>query len=177
MVADCNFTVTPLPLVGISSCLVGNKVRYDGQHKFHSTVDEWIRPRVNLLPICPESMAGMGIPRPPIELIKTHHGIEARGRDNPTINVTNRIITMARAIANSHPTLEGFICQSRSPSCGFNTTPVFYRTAEGKQQASELGSGLFIQTLMQLLPHLVVVNECDLDKSGSEAFLKQLKNN
>lgn len=161
-------------MVGISSCLLGNKVRYDGQHKFNPAVDEFIRPWVNLLPICPESMAGMGIPRPPIELIKSDNGIEARGRDNPSINVSNRIIKMAEIIAASHPTMAGFICQSRSPSCGFQTTPVFYHSVEGKQQNSELGSGLFIATLKRLLPHLVVVNEWDLNRNRAQEFLQQI---
>ncbi|MCG8535967.1 MAG: DUF523 domain-containing protein, partial [Pseudomonadales bacterium] len=74
---------------------MGNSVRYDGKHKFNQTVADFIEPHVQLLPICPESMAGLGIPRPPVNLIQTPHGIQAQGRDDRSIIVTDKLIQMA----------------------------------------------------------------------------------
>ena len=161
-----------LPLVGISSCLMGNSVRYDGKHKFNQTVADFIEPHVQLLPICPESMAGLGIPRPPVNLIQTPHGIQAQGRDDRSIIVTDKLIQMANVIANSYPTLSGFICQSRSPSCGFGTTPIL---DEQHENVVATGDGLFINTLKTRMPSLIIINESELDAKSANVFLDTIR--
>ncbi len=163
-----------LPLVGISSCLMGNKVRYDGKDKFNQTAIKLVAPYVNLLPLCPESMAGLGIPRPPVNLVQTHQGIQALGRKNTSLNATNKITNMALVIANTYPNLKGFICQSRSPSCGYHTTPIY--TAEKNEIITHEGSGLFINTLKNLLPDLVILNENELNEANAKTFLEQVLN-
>lgn len=152
---------------------MGNKVRYDGQHRLNDKVARYIQPHTQLLPLCPESMAGMGIPRPPVNLIQSNIGIQAQGRDDRSLFVTNRLKQMARVVANSYPNLKGFICQSRSPSCGFGTTPIY--DSSQKQIISTQGNGLFMGTLQELLPDLIIVNETELNPDRAQQFLEKLK--
>lgn len=162
-----------LPLVGISSCLLGIRVRYDGQHKFQASVIELIEPFVRLLPLCPESMAGMGIPRKPVNLIALDDGVQAVGRDDPERNVTARMRTMGRIVANTYPELCGYILQSRSPSCGLASTPIYNRDQTEILQAE--GNGLFVDELLQLLPGLPVLDDRQLNATDIHSFLDQVQ--
>ena len=160
----------PKPLVGISSCLTGQKVRYDGHHKFNLWIHTRIAPHVELLPICPEAAIGMGIPRPPIQIRQTPEGLKALGRDQEDIDVTAALLHFAETIQRVHPQLCGYILQSRSPSCGFGTTPIFN---EDKKEI-RVGSGLVAGRLAKLEPALPMINDTDLDEAGTDAFLKKV---
>lgn len=162
----------PKPLIGISSCLTGQKVRYDGHHKFNQLIHDRISPKATLLPICPEAAIGMGIPRPPIQIRQTGNGLIATGRDNPDIDVTAPLTYFADTIHRVYPDLCGYIFQSRSPSCGHNTTPVF--NEQGKQIG--IGSGLVARRLAEACPELPIVNDTELiDEASINAFLKRVE--
>lgn len=161
------------PLVGISACLAGQRVRYDGRDKFSILVAEQIAPHCRLLPFCPEAVAGMGIPRPPVNLIHTTDGIRAVGRDAPHRDVTDRLHTVAQAFSNSYPQLCGFILQSRSPSCGLDSTPV-YDPAQ-QQILDPKGSGVFAQQLRQRFPALPLLEDTDLTAERIALFLEQVR--
>ena len=149
------------PLVGVSSCLMGMAVRYDGQHKFQSPLLEQIAPHVQLLPLCPESMAGMGIPRPPVNLIEDGNVIRAVGRDDPERDVTARLRTMGRIVSRTYPELCGYIVQSRSPSCGFQTTPIFNAD---QSEVLRTANGLFVTQLLQAFPDLPILDDRQIRK-------------
>jgi len=85
--------------IGISSCLLGENVRYDGQHKYAGYIVEALGPYVEFLPVCPETAIGLGVPRPPL----TAFGIKQAAALN---------------------TISGYIFKSRSPSCGLTDTPI-----------------------------------------------------
>lgn len=161
-----------LPLVGISACLCGQPVRYDGRDKFNVLIAEQITPHCRLLPICPEAVAGLGIPRPPIQLVQTGDSIRARGRDLPHTDVTDRLETIAGIISRVYPGLCGFILQSRSPSCGLGTTPVF---AASGQIIDPTGSGIFAARLRQAFPDLPMLNDSDLTNDAIQRFLHQIQ--
>lgn len=160
----------PRPLVGISSCMTGARVRYDGADKFNTMVARHIQPHVQLLPVCPESMAGLGIPRPPVNLIWRENQVRAVGRDIQELDVTERLLSMGQRIANAYPELKGFIVQSRSPSCGFQTTPLY--NANQSQVLRTDASGLFLSSLMSQLPNLIVLNDADLSPATIAQFLE-----
>lgn len=148
------------PLVLVSSCLLGNKVRYDGQAKRSAGLINHLLPYVQALAVCPEAMAGMGIPRPPVQLVVGSDGqIEATGRDDPTRNVTARLQQMARIHHRAHPLLAGALLQSRSPSCGVTSTPHF--DAAGTQLYT--GPGLFARTLLAERPWLPTLEDTGFD--------------
>ena len=158
------------PLVGVSSCLLGHQVRYDGGHKFQSSIQTLIAPRVRLLPFCPESAAGLGIPRPPVNLVRSSTGIRALGRDDPSLDVSAALMQMGRVITSTYPSLCGYIVQSRSPSCGFQTTPVFQSP---EQTSTELDrrSGLFVEQLLLAFPGLPIISDTELTPDKINGFL------
>lgn len=151
------------PLILISSCLLGNKVRYDGQTKFNAPLHTYILPHVQALPVCPEAMAGLGIPRPPVQLIETNAGTQALGRDDRNLNVTARLCHMAHIQHRAHPLLAGAILQSRSPSCGITSTPYF--TLHG--EPTRTGPGLFARTLREQRPWLPMLEDTDLENADA----------
>ena len=159
----------PKPLVGISSCLLGMRVRYDGQDKFKPDILALIAPHVRLLPLCPESMAGTGIPRAPVNLIQRNGAIEAVGRDDPGRNVSARLHTMGRIVGRTYPELCGYIVQSRSPSCGAATTPVY--NSDQTQVIHTKGNGLFVAALLAAQPDLPILDDQNLEPGPIDRFL------
>ena len=64
--------------IGISSCLLGERVRYDGKHKRHSVIVDELLPCVEVISVCPELELGMGVPRPPLKLVTDDTAVEIR---------------------------------------------------------------------------------------------------
>ena len=152
--------------------MTGQKVRYDGEHRFNQRIAAWIAPHVTLLPLCPEAAIGMGIPRPPIQIRQTARGLRAVGRDNPAIEVTTALNHFGDIITRTYPALCGYIFQSRSPSCGVGTTPVF----DERGREIGLGSGLVAQRLADHDPALPLLNDTDLlDDAAAAHFLERVQ--
>ncbi|PCJ93717.1 MAG: hypothetical protein COA46_01420 [Porticoccaceae bacterium] len=143
------------PRVGISACLIGENVRYDGANKHHALIQQEIAPWLHLESICPEVEAGLGIPRPPVQLIKKPEGICALGVEDKTLNVTKALTNASKRLASSRcNNFCAYIVKARSPSCGSGSTPIYDIT--GKQL---VGDGLFVAALKKALPHLIIVEE------------------
>lgn len=147
------------PLTIVSSCLMGNKVRYDGQAKRHAGLFRQLLPYVQPLVVCPEAMAGLGIPRPPVQLIMRGEHLDAVGRDDPALQVTARLEQMGRIQDRAHPLLAGALLQSRSPSCGVASTPRY--DAAGHWLGD--GAGLFVAALTQARPWLPMLEDTAFD--------------
>ncbi|EGG99151.1 Uncharacterized conserved protein / Hypothetical protein YbgA [gamma proteobacterium IMCC2047] len=166
------------PLVGISACLCGDRVRYDGRDKGMPGLVETLEKKLTLVKVCPEVAIGMSVPRAPIQLVQIKQGkelkIEARGIENPRQNVTEALGGYAQEIINrytstqsSNPILSGFILKNRSPSCGIKSTPIH---ENGKPIT--IGNGIFSQQLQQQLPWLPVTGEEALKQaSQQQAFI------
>lgn len=144
------------PLLGVSSCLLGESVRYDGGHKRHLYLVDGLAPHVRWLPVCPEVEMGLGAPRPPIQLHETAGGVRLvcpeTGED-----LTARMASFAgeRADALRAAGLHGFIFKSRSPSCGVGDAPVV--DASGLEQARL--SGAFVTRVQERWPELALITE------------------
>lgn len=147
---------------------MGNRVRYDGQHKGNATLLNRLVRLVSPLTVCPEAMAGLGIPRPPLHLVTSGGDLQAVGRDDPTRNETLRLQQMALIQHRAHPLLAGALLQSRSPSCGVGSTPHFDR--QGLLVGT--GSGLFAGTLLNARPWLPTLEDTAFECSREvNAFL------
>ena len=156
------------PRVGISQCLLGDAVRYDGKSKANKIVLEQLSTLFELIPVCPEVEAGLSIPRPPVQLTGNTENPLLIGRDDSSIDVTGIMQAYCKHKIPELAHLHGFIFKSRSPSCGLNSTPVFI---DG-QCVSESSRGVFARTLCQTYPDLAVIEDCDIDKPEK---LKQFK--
>ncbi len=157
------------PLVGVSQCLLGDAVRYDGKSKTNKIVVEQFSQLFQLIPVCPEVEAGLSIPRPPVQLTGSIKNPKLTGRDDHSIDVTNIMQRYCETKPAELKTLSGFICKSRSPSCGLNSTPVYI---DG-HCVTETGRGIFAKKLCEACPDLAVIEDTELDKKNQlEHFIQ-----
>ncbi len=136
--------------IGISSCLLGQAVRFDGGHKHNDYITQSLGQFFDFVAYCPEVAIGLGVPRPPIRLVKSAHGLRARGVHDATLDVTDKLVAYAEKIAPTLHGLSGYILKQGSPSCGMQRVNVY--GARGKSVST--GSGLYAGTLMAQLPEL-----------------------
>jgi len=141
--------------VGISSCLLGKKVRYDGGHKQDPFVTDLLGLHFTWVPVCPEVEAGMGIPREAVRLVGDVDrprmiGSET-GRDY-TRAMESFSRARSRALAGLH--LSGYVLKARSPSCGMGRVKLYRTSGPGKQTR-----GIFARQLLERMPHLPVEEE------------------
>ena len=154
--ADHQFAV-PLESipVGVSACLLGAKVRFDGGHKRDAFIDQVLGRYFRLLPFCPEVAVGMGTPRPPIRLVGTEDAPRALGTRDPGLDYTLPLRAYGERVGHTHRELCGFILKKGSPSCGLERVKIY--TEQGMPHAH--GSGLFAAELMRTQPLLPVEEE------------------
>lgn len=157
-------------LVGISSCLLGEKVRFDGGHKQNRYVIDTLGQFFRFRPFCPEMAIGLGVPRETIRLASIDGRIEAIGNKNRHLKFTEPLIQSAEDQADWHAQLFGYIVKKDSPSCGMERVRV-YRDDLPKRD----GTGLYTQTLMRNFPALPVEEEGRLgDPVLRESFVKRV---
>ncbi len=159
------------PKVGISACLVGEPVRYDGGDKYHQLINEELSPWLDLQVICPEVEAGLGTPRPPIKLVEDQGKTRALGEENSSLDVTEVLTTTAQKLSTTQcQNLCAYIVKSRSPSCGSGSTP----RHDIRDLSTESGDGLFVEALKTTHPNIVIVEESSLnDIQKCKEFLEQ----
>ena len=159
--------------VGVSACLLGERVRYDGGHKRSAVLTDVLARHFTWVPVCPEVEIGLGTPREPVHLIGAPRaprmvGVTS-GRD-----LTSDMTAFARRRARALLALDiaGYVLKSASPSCGLRDVPV--RPAEADDPVP--GRGLFAAALVEGCPGLPVVEERDLvDAAAREAFIARVR--
>lgn len=162
----------PRVKIGVSSCLLGQEVRYNGGHKRDGFVTGALAPYVEYVPVCPEVAIGMGIPRPPIRLVGDPERPRAVGTDDPTLDVTERLEDFARRELPKLGDISGYILKKDSPSCGMERVKV-YRPSGGA--AERKGVGVYARILMEHEPLLPVEEEGRLnDPVLRENFLTRV---
>ena len=121
----------------VSACLLGENCKYDGGNNYSATVAEYIKGK-EVLPVCPEMMAGLGCPRTPIEIV---NGVVMDSNGNCVdIAIRGAVTKAMEQIAGEE--IECAILQSRSPTCGVNQ---IYDGSFSRKRIS--GSGVFAQAL------------------------------
>lgn len=142
--------------IGISACVLGQEVRFNGGHKLNHFIRDTLGDFVEFVPVCPEVDIGLGVPRESLRLVK-------RDGDTPSLvapasgsDHTKKMMAYAgRKVADlAKLDLCGFIVQKGSPSCGMERVKV-YPPAKGSMTRKD-GRGLFTQVLMERLPLLPV---------------------
>src|SRR5712691_5879154 len=150
---------TTLPRVGVSQCLLGEPVRYDGGHKLDSVLIETLGRYVEWVPVCPEVEVGLGTPREPMRLV----GDPLAPRlvtINTGVDHTEAINRFARKRVRELEALNlsGFVFKSASPSCGIRGVPLF--NIQGIETHD--GVGLFARAFMEHFPEMPVEEESRL---------------
>lgn len=162
MSSESSSETAPAPiLVGISACLLGEAVRFDGGHKRDRFLTDTFGQYVQWVPVCPEFEAGLGVPREPIRL--EHNGQDTRlvtTRTKADLTAKMRRYAKQRVKQLFEQPLNGFILKKDSPSCGMMRVKVY----QPKGPAVREGVGVFAEALLHAYPHLPIEEEgrlCD----------------
>lgn len=144
--------------VGISQCLMGVQVRYDGSHKHSSYCTKTLSSWFDFVPVCPEMGIGMGSPREAIHLQgKTDSDeIRAVGNRSKDLDVTDALLAYGREKGAALTQLCGYILAGRSPSCGMERVKVYH---ENGNPLGRTSAGLYAREFMKLQPLLPVEEE------------------
>jgi len=141
--------------LGVSACLLGERVRYDGGHKRDAFLTDVLGPHVEWVPVCPELEIGLGVPRPTLRL-EGRTTAPRLVQESSGADLTARMRDYARRRAGELKRLEldGYVLKRGSPSCGLLRVPV-----HGHHGAPRAGRGLFAAALTARLPRLPVEEE------------------
>lgn len=158
--------------IGVSACLLGQEVRYDGGHRLNRFVAGTLARFATLVPVCPEVEVGMGTPREPVRLVRIGGEVRMVGRSSGTDHTeVMRRWAEARARELEAEDLCGFVLKKDSPSCGVERVEVHARGA-----VSRNGRGLFARALLQRLPLLPVEEEGRLgDPRARRSFVERVR--
>jgi len=158
--------------LGISSCLLGEKVRYDGGHKLDRFLTDTLGKYVDYVPVCPEVECGLGVPRPSMRLEGNPDFprliVATTGED-----MTERMLNWARKKVTQleRENLCGFIFKSESPSSGMERVKIYNE----KSIPVKNGTGIFAGIFMQHFPLLPVEDEGRLHDPGlRENFIERI---
>lgn len=158
--------------IGVSSCLLGNKVRYDGGHKHDRYIAETLGHYFEFIPVCPEIECGLPIPREAMRLIGDPQS--PRLVTNKTgIDYTDQMNEWAEQRVNqlAQEDLCGFIFKSKSPSSGMERVKVY----DGNNIPHTIGVGLFAKAFKKRFPYLPVEEEGRLhDMALRENFIESV---
>jgi uncharacterized protein YbgA (DUF1722 family)/uncharacterized protein YbbK (DUF523 family) len=158
--------------IGISACLLGEKVRFDGGHKRNSYLVEILGRYVEWVPVCPEVEMGLGTPRETLRLMRIGEDVRMvmpkTGTDHTD---TMRSYARRRLAELAKEQLHGYVLKKDSPSCGMERVRVF--DARGLPVRS--GRGLFAEALLRHSPNLPVEEEGRLsDPRLRESFIERV---
>jgi uncharacterized protein YbgA (DUF1722 family)/uncharacterized protein YbbK (DUF523 family) len=157
--------------VGISSCLLGKKVRFDGGHKHDSYINGTLSAFFEFVPFCPEVAIGLGVPRGPIRLVRLGEEVHALGARDPNKDVTVQLEAYGRQIGSTVTDICGYILKRGSPSCGMERVKIYGE----KGMPITTGAGLYARTFMETQPLLPVEEEGRLgDPVLRENFIERV---
>lgn len=164
--------------VGVSACLLGQRVRWDGDHKRDAWIVEDLASLVELVPVCPEVELGLGVPRDPIRLVVGEDRIRLvaprTGRD-----LTDEMSAWAEARVRGlvGERLSGFVLKSSSPSCGPRAVKLF-ASVEAEtplEGAPDTRVGFFARALRRRFPEMPIADEISLaDAARRRTFVNDV---
>lgn len=158
-------------VLGVSSCLLGQEVRFDGGHKRSAYVEATLSEYFDFVPFCPEMAIGLGVPRPTIRLITRKGETRLVQSDDASIDLTDQMNDRSAQQCRNMQQMSGYILKSKSPSCGMERVSLFNE----KDYPEKKGVGLFAAILMQHYPNLPVEEEGRLnDAHLRENFIERV---
>jgi uncharacterized protein YbgA (DUF1722 family)/uncharacterized protein YbbK (DUF523 family) len=151
------------PRVGVSSCLLGQEVRFNGGHKRCRFLTDELAAYVDWVPYCPEMEIGLGTPREPIRLTADGRLVNRGGTADHTALMTALPLPEG---------LDGYVFKAKSPSCGIHAIS---RYRDDGQEADRSGRGLFAGRVLAAFPLLAAEDEGRLNDPGlREAFAERI---
>ncbi|MFA7159204.1 MAG: DUF523 and DUF1722 domain-containing protein [Kiritimatiellia bacterium] len=158
--------------IGVSTCLLGQNVRYDGGHKLDNFIVNTLARYFEFVPVCPEVECGLGVPREAMRLVgdpQSPRLLTIKTRVDHTGRMTGWAEKRLRELERED--LSGFIFKSRSPSSGMERVKVY----NDKGYAVKAGVGIFARMFMEHFPYLPVEEEGRLsDPKLRETFIENV---
>ncbi len=151
------------PLIGLSRCLTGASVRFDGGTKLQRFVMDELAPHVRFTTVCPEADAGLGVPRPALRLLNRDGSVrmvESKSGIDHTERVEGAIQTALDELMEEP--VCGFVVTRRSPSCGLERVPIYREN--GYRGTS--GEGLLVSALKERMPLVPIEEDGRLGDEG-----------
>ncbi|MCE5336089.1 MAG: DUF523 and DUF1722 domain-containing protein [Desulfobacteraceae bacterium] len=158
--------------LGVSACLLGQPVRYDGSHKLDTILADILGPFADYVPVCPEVECGLPVPREPMHLegsIASPRLVVTRTR----LDLTEKILSWTGRHLKQleRENLWGFIFKSNSPSCGIERV----RISSPEGSSGDAGAGIFAAEFMKRFPTVPVEDERGLrDRGAWETFMERV---
>ena len=143
--------------IGMSSCLLGEEVRWDGDHKHDQYVRDVLGSYFDYVSICPEVDVGMGVPRETVALYGTLENpkmITKRSKTDWTKKMNH--YTKDRIHELTKENLCGYVFKSKSPSCGIDKVPIYSEFGSSRMRH---GSGMFASSFVKVFPLVPVEDE------------------
>jgi len=163
--------------LGVSACLLGAKVRFDGQHKRDAFLVDELGGLVEWVSVCPEVEVGMGVPRESVRLVADRESPGPRMvglKTGADWTARMRRFAAARVAALAREDLSGFVLKSKSPSCGMERVRVYPDTA-ARTPLTQKGAGLFAAALAEAFPNLPIEEEGRLEDARlRENFIERI---
>jgi uncharacterized protein YbgA (DUF1722 family)/uncharacterized protein YbbK (DUF523 family) len=153
--------ISDRPLIALSSCLAGEKVRYDSAHKRDRWLMNEFSEYVDYANFCPEVGIGLTIPRTPIRLVHKDNDVRVLDVRDPSIDVTDRLRNFAFDTVPKLEGMSGYVFKSKSPSCGLFKVKAYM---ENGHPSDTPVPGAYAEVLAQELPDLPMEEEgrlCD----------------
>ncbi|MBW8481366.1 YbgA family protein [Actinomadura parmotrematis] len=139
------------PRLAVSSCLLGEQVRYNGGHSRHRYLTDALAAHVDWAPVCPEMEIGLGTPRPTLRLTTDTGAVRITTRDGDRDH-TDAMEALADDRAAGLTGLDGWILKSRSPSCGLRGVSRY----KGGMPVDRTGTGVFAARIRERHPDLPI---------------------
>jgi len=159
------------PRIGISSCLLGEEVRFDGGHKRDTFLTQVLDSYVEWVRVCPEVEVGMGVPRETLRLVRVD-GDTRMLTTRTGVDHTDSMRAWAkkRAAALAGMDLRGYVLKKDSPSCGMERVKVY-----GDGGGARVGIGTYAEVLKARFPSLPIEEEGRLtDPVLRENFIERV---
>ncbi len=156
--------------IGISSCLLGNNVRYDGGNKREDRLIELLGSLVEWVPLCPEAESGLPVPRAAMQLVLEQGGLRLK-TITTGIDQTERLVrwTEEKLATMARGKLAGFVFKARSPSCALRDAVILCPGGEVRQ-----GAGVFASAFRARFPDIPIRDEESLrDSTAIQEFYAQ----
>ena len=142
--------------IGISACLLGQQVRFDGGHKRDAFLTETFGRLVEWIPVCPEVECGLGTPREAMRLLRAERGPRlVTMKTAKDLTAPMERFARSRVAALAAEDLSGYILKKDSPSCGLERVKVYDRHGAPTRD----GRGLFAAALVEGCAHLPIEEE------------------
>lgn len=142
--------------IGISACLLGQEVRFDGGHKRDAYINETLSRFVRFVPICPEVDIGLGTPRESLRLVRDGERVRMIAPKSGTDHTaTMKRYSSRRAKQLAGEDLCGYIFKKDSPTCGVHRVRLYDQNGV----PSKTGRGLFAEAVLARYPSLPVEEE------------------